>query len=632
MKKYKRIILLFNIIYILINVNSFQSKAVNTKDDVYDVVLFWGQSNMVGTAGIYPEERKQDTRYDYNDENSVKQYANYTGINQTYLKNSKAVNYVEIGPEDNTAFEYVYSTNSLKKITKDTKKLGEYLLYNSDTKKLEKTTIDKVFSIQSSYGTNMIPEFCRQYYNRTGHKVVAVFAGHGGRKIENFLPTTDVKCENTNNEYLYNAITTKYKAAINYLEKNNYKIGNKLYVVCQGEYNARNGTTQANYQQYFKTVHNSLKRDLKITKGAIVETSRTIGTYYEGVEKIHKAQENLIKNNSDIILGSSYAYTHYIPDKANYEKSTYKNNKYLDSNGEKLPYSTAYEYASYSMCNVSAKNNMIHFTSAALAQMGYETARGFSKTIDYKVPTISALSLNTKEWTKGNVTLTVKATDSGSGLAEKAYSWDGKKTWGITTTKTVSANGTYTVYVKDKLGNIASKSIKISNIDKTAPTIGALSLNTKEWTKGNVTLTVKATDSGSGLAEKAYSWDGKKTWGITTTKTVSANGTYTVYVKDKAGNITSKSIDIKNIDKTIDNEKPVEKIKRGDINADKKIDITDLLWLKRHIVSESKALWILTGDKLKAADINKDGKVDITDLLLLKRHIVAGNKEEWKIK
>jgi hypothetical protein len=70
----------------------------------------------------------------------------------------------------------------------------------------------------------------------------------------------------------------------------------------------------------------------------------------------------------------------------------------------------------------------------------------------------------------------------------------------------------------------------------------------------------------------------------------------------------------------------------GDVNNDGKIDLTDLLVLKRHLVAGSKTEWKLTGENLVLADINKDGKVDITDIVLLKRHLVAGNNEAWKIK
>jgi hypothetical protein len=157
-------------------------------------------------------------------------------------------------------------------------------------------------------------------------------------------------------------------------------------------------------------------------------------------------------------------------------------------------------------------------------------------------------------------------------------------------------------------------------VDRTVPTINSLAVSTTEWTTENVTLTAQATDELSGLAEKAYSWDGQKTWTTSKTYKVSANGIYTVYVKDKAGNVSSKSITISNV------------YELGDINDDGNLDITDLLLLKRNIVAGSKTSWALTGQGEKSADINKDGNVDVTDILLLKRHIVAGNKEEWKIK
>ena len=84
--------------------------------------------------------------------------------------------------------------------------------------------------------------------------------------------------------------------------------------------------------------------------------------------------------------------------------------------------------------------------------------------------------------------------------------------------------------------------------------------------------------------------------------------------KDLAGNEQRITIDINNIQ--------VEpEIIVGDINHDSKIDITDIILLKRHLIAENRANWILTGDKLEAADMNENGKVDISDLLLLKREI-----------
>ena len=54
----------------------------------------------------------------------------------------------------------------------------------------------------------------------------------------------------------------------------------------------------------------------------------------------------------------------------------------------------------------------------------------------------------------------------------------------------------------------------------------------------------------------------------------------------------------------------------------KKIDITDIMILKRHIIAGSKENWKLKGEKLQIADINEDGQVNITDMILLKREII----------
>ena len=61
---------------------------------------------------------------------------------------------------------------------------------------------------------------------------------------------------------------------------------------------------------------------------------------------------------------------------------------------------------------------------------------------------------------------------------------------------------------------------------------------------------------------------------------------------------------------------------QGDINQDDKIDVTDLLMLKRHLIAENKTEWILTGRALLLADVNEDEIVDITDMLMLKKVIV----------
>ena len=118
-----------------------------TQQEVYDVILFWGQSNMTGYCGLYNtdakaqqkgsnNEAKADPRYNYSDSSSVRNYSQKTGIDEEILSNSQQMNWVKITQEPNTVFDYVYSTNKLTEITENTKYIGETLKYNKNTNKL----------------------------------------------------------------------------------------------------------------------------------------------------------------------------------------------------------------------------------------------------------------------------------------------------------------------------------------------------------------------------------------------------------------------------------------------------------------------------------------------------------------
>ena len=78
----------------------------------------------------------------------------------------------------------------------------------------------------------------------------------------------------------------------------------------------------------------------------------------------------------------------------------------------------------------------------------------------------------------------------------------------------------------------------------------------------------------------------------------------------------------------------------GDTNIDNKIDLSDELLLLRHIYSvksEKNSNWKLTGDALVNADINEDKLVNISDILCIKRYLlsqkdtnIAEKHIEWK--
>ena len=188
--------------------------------------------------------------------------------------------------------------------------------------------------------------------------------------------------------------------------------------------------------------------------------------------------------------------------------------------------------------------------------------------IDKTQPTISSITGNPTSWTNGGVTLTVNATDSQSGIKE--YSFDGGNSWQTSNQKIFGANATVNIQVKDNVGNISTTStVTINKIDKTQPTISSITGNPTSWTNGNVTLTVNAADSQSGIKE--YSFDGGNSWQTSNQKTFSVNSTVNIQVKDDVGNTsTSNSVVINKIDKT----KPIIKTVTGVPTSITREDVT----------------------------------------------------------
>ncbi len=143
--------------------------------------------------------------------------------------------------------------------------------------------------------------------------------------------------------------------------------------------------------------------------------------------------------------------------------------------------------------------------------------------IDKVAPVITIASYNTKPTNKD--------------LVVKASTNEGKLN---TATYTFKANGSYTFVATDAAGNVTRKTVTITNIDKTAPVIKLASYTTT-WT--NKSVVVKASTNEGKLNAASH--------------TFTANGSYTFVATDAAGNVTRKTVTIKNIDKT----KPVLSVK-----------------------------------------------------------------------
>jgi len=150
-----------------------ESYAATTSGDIYDIILFWGQSNMVGWC-----KETEETRYTASDSNSINRFSSDTGIDKSILKNtSQYKNFIKINQKNDTVFEYVYGSNSFVKIDSNTKITGEYLSFqstNSSGQPQNLRVATNNIATEPSKGTNMIPQFCKTYYENTGHKVIAV--------------------------------------------------------------------------------------------------------------------------------------------------------------------------------------------------------------------------------------------------------------------------------------------------------------------------------------------------------------------------------------------------------------------------------------------------------------------------
>ena len=162
-------------------------------------------------------------------------------------------------------------------------------------------------------------------------------------------------------------------------------------------------------------------------------------------------------------------------------------------------------------------------------------------------------------WINEEVTLTVNATDGGSGIAE--YSFDNGITWQESNQKIYTESREPAIRVKDKAGNISEEKTYIVGIDKTKPTVRVTPNSAKACKKTNVIIEVS--DEGlSGLSPsneyKYYlsesdveliggEWNDYTSGEEINSLGEGKTGKYYLFIKaikDKAGNISEDGITI----------------------------------------------------------------------------------------
>ncbi len=142
-----------------------------------------------------------------------------------------------------------------------------------------------------------------------------------------------------------------------------------------------------------------------------------------------------------------------------------------------------------------------------------------------------------------------------NGAEESSPVWSGQSAC------IISENGTYVCLIRDKAGNEIQTEIQIINMDRLEPE-AVLSMDTREKAR-KVRLTVTAQDraatdkyGSSGIRD--YCWEmqgsGADAWTEENTCVAMKNGTYICYVRDYAGNITSLTQTVNNVDESTEGE------------------------------------------------------------------------------
>ena len=312
----------------------------NVGEKEIDLMIFMGQSNMVGYGHIEMETEESINPILGNDGHSIN-------------KGFKIYKEVDGKKAD--------ITNDEEKLVDIGEPFGKEQNYLSDGSKT-----------QNAPSGSMVTALTNAYYKKTGIPVVAISSAVGGQSIYEWWNSEN------NKDYGLQDAKIKYEEAVKYLINNGYTIRNKYMIWCQGE--SDTGTqsivpkeTPNRYDEYLKE-GNSYEDKLKnvINEMSNIEVNVQNNTYF-GIDKafiikvghkagsyamhddIMKIQEKICEENENIILASN-AYE---------ALSLCKENIWNDDNSR-------YEY------KYMNKNDLIHFHQEAYNLLGYDAGKNIA--------------------------------------------------------------------------------------------------------------------------------------------------------------------------------------------------------------------------------------------------------------
>lgn len=227
----------------------------------------------------------------------------------------------------------------------------------------------------------------------------------------------------------------------------------------------------------------------------------------------------------------------------------------------------------------------------------YAIDEGISYTIDDEAPTIESVTGNPTEYTTENVTLTINAKDELSGLALKAYSFDGGTTWQKENTKTYEENTDgIVIKVRDALGNLYThEEINITKIQQLAIESEKYNIEGINITKIQPNTTIE---------------DFKANLQIVATEISIYNGDNEIIADSDIIN-TGMQLKIATKDET----ETYILVVAGDTNADGVADFKDMIQINKHRLKKT----LLEGEYLLAADVTEDEVADFKDLVKINK-------------
>ena len=233
--------------------------------------------------------------------------------------------------------------------------------------------------------------------------------------------------------------------------------------------------------------------------------------------------------------------------------------------------------------------------------------------IDKTPPDIIEVKKTPENTTNQNVTVTIKGNEKIK-LTKELDGWmigEDEKTL----TKEFKENKTDILTITDLAGNKISKTITVSNIDKTSPTISG----TENGKICEDSVIVVAEDDHPRIL--TLKRNGKIVEGYTNGTEIIEEGEYKLTAEDNAGNKTEIGFTIK--------------YKRGDLIDDDEIKMNDVLVILQHLAQEKNPKiaqkhreWKLDRKREIKADTNKNEKVEMNDVLKILQYLAAKKSEK----